>query len=129
MAPLRPGALVTAMRAAAALLQGGGAGGGGGGAGGLSPPRAQAEPVAAAEEPFAVELKAGRTYAWCACGHSKKQPFCDGAHKRAAPGVTPLRFTPDADGRARLCGCKRTRSPPFCDGSHRRDPGRAAPPP
>jgi CDGSH-type Zn-finger protein len=29
--------------------------------------------------PFVLEMKPGR-YAWCACGNSKKQPFCDGSH-------------------------------------------------
>ncbi|XP_062485783.1 CDGSH iron-sulfur domain-containing protein 3, mitochondrial [Pezoporus occidentalis] len=75
--------------------------------------------VIAAKEPFAVELKAGRTYAWCSCGHSKRQPFCDGAHKTAAPGLSPLRFTPEEDARVWLCGCKRTRTPPYCDGTHK----------
>uniref|UniRef100_A0A8C3BVS8 Iron-binding zinc finger CDGSH type domain-containing protein n=1 Tax=Cairina moschata TaxID=8855 RepID=A0A8C3BVS8_CAIMO len=53
------------------------------------------------------------------------QPFCDGSHRTAAPGVSPLRFTAEADGAAPLCACKRTRTPPFCDGSHREQ---AAPP-
>uniref|UniRef100_A0A8B9ZW18 Iron-binding zinc finger CDGSH type domain-containing protein n=1 Tax=Anas zonorhyncha TaxID=75864 RepID=A0A8B9ZW18_9AVES len=53
------------------------------------------------------------------------QPFCDGSHRTAAPGVSPLRFTAEADGAAPLCVCKRTRTPPFCDGSHREQ---AAPP-
>ncbi|NXL79616.1 CISD3 protein, partial [Leptocoma aspasia] len=76
------------------------------------------QPVIAAKEPFPVELKAGKTYGWCACGHSKRQPFCDGAHKKEAPGLSSLRFTPARDGPALLCGCKRTRTPPYCDGSH-----------
>ncbi|XP_069732989.1 CDGSH iron-sulfur domain-containing protein 3, mitochondrial [Phaenicophaeus curvirostris] len=76
------------------------------------------KPVIAAKEPFPVELRAGKLYAWCACGHSKRQPFCDGAHKKAAPGISPLRFTPEEDKTAWLCGCKHTRSPPYCDGSH-----------
>lgn len=49
------------------------------------------------------------------------QPFCDGAHKKAAPGISPLRFTPEKDGTAWLCGCKRTRSPPYCDGTHKEE--------
>ncbi|XP_030321785.1 CDGSH iron-sulfur domain-containing protein 3, mitochondrial [Calypte anna] len=79
------------------------------------------QPVIAAKEPFPVELRAGKKYAWCCCGHSKSQPFCDGAHKTAAPGVSPLRFTPQEDTRALLCGCKRTRTPPYCDGSHKEE--------
>ncbi|NXT23061.1 CISD3 protein, partial [Syrrhaptes paradoxus] len=71
--------------------------------------------------PFAVELKAGKKYGWCACGHSTKQPFCDGTHRRAAPGVSPLHFTPQEDGTVWLCGCKRTRTPPYCDGTHKEE--------
>lgn len=55
------------------------------------------------------------------------QPFCDGAHKKEAPGLSPLRFTPTQDGPAWLCGCKRTRTPPYCDGSHKGDAVQAAP--
>ncbi|XP_009582087.1 PREDICTED: CDGSH iron-sulfur domain-containing protein 3, mitochondrial, partial [Fulmarus glacialis] len=48
-------------------------------------------------------------------------PFCDGTHKKAAPGIPPLRFTPEEDKTAWLCGCKRTRSPPYCDGTHKEE--------
>ncbi|XP_053821225.1 CDGSH iron-sulfur domain-containing protein 3, mitochondrial [Vidua chalybeata] len=87
-----------------------------------------AQPVIAAKEPFLVELQAGKSYSWCACGHSKRQPFCDGAHRTEAPALSPLRFSPARAGAALLCGCKRTRSPPYCDGSHRENAGQAAPP-
>ncbi|NXW71491.1 CISD3 protein, partial [Hirundo rustica] len=86
------------------------------------------QPVVAAEEPFQVELKAEKTYSWCSCGHSKRQPWCDGAHKKEAPASSPLRFSPSRDGPALLCGCKRTRSPPYCDGSHRARSGHGEPP-
>ncbi|XP_032058394.1 CDGSH iron-sulfur domain-containing protein 3, mitochondrial [Aythya fuligula] len=86
---------------------------------------APSAPSSAPPQPLVVELKAGKKYAWCSCGHSKTQPFCDGSHRTAAPGVSPLRFTAEADGAAPLCACKRTRTPPFCDGSHREQ---AAPP-
>ena len=49
------------------------------------------EPNIAAKQPAKVELEAGKTYAWCSCGHSAKQPFCDGTHK-AHPGFVPLVF-------------------------------------
>ncbi|MDH3663506.1 MAG: CDGSH iron-sulfur domain-containing protein, partial [Alphaproteobacteria bacterium] len=39
------------------------------------------EAVVAQKAPYAVELEAGKTYAWCRCGRSQKQPFCDGSHK------------------------------------------------
>ncbi|XP_035168934.1 CDGSH iron-sulfur domain-containing protein 3, mitochondrial [Oxyura jamaicensis] len=92
-----------------------------------APPGALRGPAlsSAPPQPLVVELKAGKKYAWCSCGHSKTQPFCDGSHRTAAPGVSPLRFTAEADGAAPLCACKRTRSPPYCDGSHREQ---AAPP-
>uniref|UniRef100_A0A8C6WHY8 Iron-binding zinc finger CDGSH type domain-containing protein n=1 Tax=Neogobius melanostomus TaxID=47308 RepID=A0A8C6WHY8_9GOBI len=74
------------------------------------------EVIAAARLPCRVKLKAGKRYAWCACGHSKKQPFCDGAPK--APSIEPLRFTPEKDRTVFLCACKQTKNGPYCDGSH-----------
>ncbi|TNN36753.1 CDGSH iron-sulfur domain-containing protein 3, mitochondrial [Liparis tanakae] len=76
------------------------------------------QPVVAARLPYRVKVSAGKRYAWCACGHSKKQPFCDGAHKSKAPSIPPLRFTPDKDRTVMLCACKQTKGPPYCDGSH-----------
>ena len=40
-----------------------------------------AEPFSAQRGPYAVELAPG-DYWWCACGRSKRQPFCDGTHKK-----------------------------------------------
>ncbi|XP_076001568.1 CDGSH iron-sulfur domain-containing protein 3, mitochondrial-like [Genypterus blacodes] len=76
------------------------------------------QPVAAARIPYRVKVSAGKRYSWCACGHSKKQPFCDGAHKTKSPDIAPLRFTPDKDQTLMLCACKQTRNAPYCDGSH-----------
>ena len=28
-----------------------------------------------------IEVKEGKSYFWCSCGKSSKQPFCDGSHK------------------------------------------------
>ena len=28
-----------------------------------------------------INVEAGKSYWWCACGRSKSQPFCDGSHK------------------------------------------------
>ncbi len=39
-----------------------------------------AEPHIAQRGPYAVELAPG-DYWWCACGRSRRQPFCDGSHK------------------------------------------------
>ncbi|XP_071359436.1 CDGSH iron-sulfur domain-containing protein 3, mitochondrial-like [Trachinotus anak] len=76
------------------------------------------QPVPAARLPYRVKVSAGKRYAWCACGHSKKQPFCDGAHRTAAPTISPLRFTPEKDTKVMLCACKQTKNAPYCDGSH-----------
>jgi len=73
-------------------------------------------PVIAQKAPFKVDLVAGRTYWWCACGRSAKQPFCDGSHKGTS--FAPLKHVAAAGGPAFLCGCKHTQRQPFCDGTH-----------
>jgi quercetin dioxygenase-like cupin family protein/CDGSH-type Zn-finger protein len=79
-------------------------------------------PVVARPKPCLVSLKAGRTYFWCACGRSAKQPFCDGSHK--GTDFQPLQFTASAGSEeALLCGCKHTGTPPYCDGAHTNLPG------
>lgn len=75
------------------------------------------EAVIAQKEPYVVELEAGKTYAWCRCGRSGKQPFCDGSHKETS--LEPLMFKPEKSGKAYLCGCKHTGNQPYCDGSHK----------
>ena len=30
---------------------------------------------------IAVNVEEGKSYYWCSCGKSSKQPFCDGSHK------------------------------------------------
>lgn len=76
-------------------------------------------PVIPSKKPFKVDLVGGKRHSWCTCGHSKKQPFCDGAHKLKAKSFTPLRFVPEKDTTAWLCGCKYTNNPPYCDGTHK----------
>ncbi len=87
-------------------------------------------PKIAARHPIAVDLKSGKTYAWCACGQSQNQPFCDGSH--VGTGFSPLSFTAEKDGKAYLCQCKQTANPPYCDGTHKAldaEDTAAAPPP
>merc|ERR1719187_3183255 len=31
--------------------------------------------------PSKQQCQKGKKYAWCSCGYSKKQPFCDGSHR------------------------------------------------
>jgi CDGSH-type Zn-finger protein len=76
------------------------------------------EAVVAQKFPYAVEVEAGKTYFWCACGRSRSQPFCDGSHKDT--GFTPKAFKAGADGKVFFCGCKGSAATPLCDGSHKR---------
>jgi CDGSH-type Zn-finger protein len=78
-----------------------------------------ADPVIAQRLPYAVDVKPG-DYWWCACGQSKKQPFCDGSHKGTS--FTPVKFTATKGEKVWFCGCKRTGKPPLCDGSHKNLP-------
>lgn len=86
-------------------------------------------PIIAERKPIQTELEEGKTYYWCQCGRSAKQPFCNGAHKGTS--FTPMSFTAQKTQKAFLCQCKRTANPPFCDGSHARmgeaKPGDPAP--
>ena len=34
------------------------------------------------KSPYKVIVEKDKTYFWCACSLSQKQPFCDGAHKK-----------------------------------------------
>jgi CDGSH iron-sulfur domain-containing protein 3 len=76
-----------------------------------------AEPVIAQKSPIAVEVEAGKTYYWCTCGKSDKQPFCNGAHKGGE--FAPMAWTAPESKTAYLCACKHTKNGPLCDGSHK----------
>ena len=71
----------------------------------------------AQKAPYPVKVEEGKTYYWCACGLSAKQPFCDGSHKGS--DFTPKPFTADKDASAFLCGCKQSKNGVYCDGTHR----------
>ena len=77
-----------------------------------------ASPVVAQKSPYSADVEAGKSYWWCACGQSKRQPFCDGSHKGGE--FTPVEYKADASKTVWFCGCKNTKSPPLCDGSHNR---------
>lgn len=81
-------------------------------------PAEPAKPIVAQAAPYPVEVEAGKTYWWCVCGRSAKQPFCDGAHK--GTGLAPQRYDAEASRTVWFCGCKATAKSPLCDGSHNR---------
>jgi CDGSH-type Zn-finger protein len=70
----------------------------------------------AGDGPIAVEVEKDKSYYWCSCGFSSKQPFCDGSHKDT--GKTPVKFVATESKDVFLCNCKKTNDKPFCDGSH-----------
>jgi len=67
--------------------------------------------------PHMKDIEPG-TYAWCACGRSKTEPYCDGSHKGTEfkPVIVKLEVKKTD---AAICGCKHTKTPPYCDGSHK----------
>ena len=76
------------------------------------------QPVRASDTPFNINVEAGKTYFWCACGRSSNQPFCDGSHKGSE--FTPVKYQAAASKEVYFCGCKQTGNQPLCDGSHNR---------
>ena len=73
------------------------------------------EPKVAQKSPYVLDVEPGK-YAWCACGLSSKQPFCDGSHKGTE-------FTPNIEEiteskKVAWCGCKNSKNGSFCDGTH-----------
>jgi len=70
----------------------------------------------AGKTPIMVELSSGKNYAWCACGRSSNQPWCDGSHRVSS--FSPKVFVAKETEQRAMCMCKQTKNPPFCDGSH-----------
>ena len=75
-------------------------------------------PLCPQARPYVLKEEAGATRFWCACGRSRRQPFCDGSH--AGTRFRPLETRCPEARLVAWCGCKRTKTPPFCDGSHAR---------
>ena len=74
------------------------------------------EPTIAQKGPYLKEVNVGK-YAWCACGNSKNQPFCDGSHKGTE--FSPILISVPDKKNIAFCGCKHSNNKPYCDGSHR----------
>ncbi|MBI3617208.1 MAG: CDGSH iron-sulfur domain-containing protein [Candidatus Omnitrophica bacterium] len=64
-----------------------------------------------------MEMKPGR-YAWCSCGESRKQPFCDGSHEKT--GMRPIIEVITETKTVAWCACKSSEKKPFCDGTHKK---------
>lgn len=75
------------------------------------------EPKCPQNAPYVKQEPPGEKW-WCACGHSQKQPYCDGSH--AGTGIKPMRVLLEKEGKVAWCGCKKTAKAPYCDGSHSR---------
>ena len=71
-------------------------------------------PVIAQKSPIPVEVEEGKSYFWCTCGKSSKQPFCDGSHQGSE--FAPQKYTAEKDGKVFFCACKHTGNAPMCDG-------------
>ena len=69
------------------------------------------------KSPYKVKVEKGKTYSWCTCGLSNKQPFCDGSHKKEG-NFKSLKFLAVSDEEVYFCGCKETKNAPFCDNTH-----------
>jgi CDGSH iron-sulfur domain-containing protein 3 len=75
------------------------------------------EPTIVDKKPTVLTLEPGN-YAWCSCGLSTNQPFCNGLHKGTE--FKPVTFEITEAKPVALCLCKYTGNPPFCDGSHQK---------
>jgi CDGSH-type Zn-finger protein len=75
------------------------------------------QPIIAGKSPQMEPLEEGKTYAYCACGKSANQPWCNGAHQGST--MVPKVFKAEETKTAAICMCKQTKNPPYCDGSHR----------
>ncbi|WP_374654483.1 CDGSH iron-sulfur domain-containing protein [Dongia sp.] len=73
-------------------------------------------PQIAQKAPFKVDVEAGKSYFWCACGRSRKQPFCDGSHKGSE--FSPIKYDATLAKAVFFCGCKHSHKAPLCDGTH-----------
>ena len=75
------------------------------------------KPVSSQKSPYKVKVEKNKTYFWCACGLSEKQPFCDGTHKKDG-NFKSIKYLANSDKVVFFCSCKTTKHPPFCDNSH-----------
>ena len=65
--------------------------------------------------PYVIREEPGKK-AWCACGKTANQPYCDGSH--AGTGTAPVIVEIKEEGTVAWCGCRKSGNGAFCDGSH-----------
>ncbi|MEP4194080.1 MAG: CDGSH iron-sulfur domain-containing protein [Aliishimia sp.] len=73
-------------------------------------------PIIVQKSPMPVDVEAGKSYFWCSCGRSSKQPFCDGSHKGSS--FNPIKYEASESKKVFFCACKHSENGPLCDGSH-----------
>lgn len=73
------------------------------------------KPEVPQKQPYIMTVKPGK-YAWCRCGKSSTQPYCDGAHKGTS--FTPVIEVIEEEKKIAWCGCKQSSKIPYCDGTH-----------
>lgn len=73
------------------------------------------DPKIAQKSPYVLDAEP-KKYAWCACGLSDNQPYCDGSHK--VTDIKPMIVEVDENKKVAWCGCKHSGNKPFCDGTH-----------
>ena len=75
------------------------------------------KPAIRQKGPYKIKVERGKTYFWCACGLSQKQPFCDGSHRKEGK-FKSFKYLAIGSKEVFFCGCKMTNNQPLCDGSH-----------
>ena len=73
-------------------------------------------PKIAQQSPYVMDMEPGN-YAWCQCGKSNNQPYCDGSHSDT--DIRPIRVEITEAKKVAWCGCKHSGNKPYCDGSHK----------
>lgn len=74
-------------------------------------------PVTPQKAPYNIKVEKDKTYFWCSCGLSQKQPFCDGSHQKEGK-FKSVKYVASSEKVVFFCGCKKTKRVPYCDGSH-----------